>query len=120
MKSSLKKRRVRFFVQDGCLVHEVTSDEADGRNYVHRCDRAAFETVAHALAETPAEGGGTTMTEIARREGIPFTRVNVGLEFLKARGLAEVRHRRCYPGSVEVYLDAMIEFYALADALKPD
>jgi hypothetical protein len=39
--------------------------------------------------------------------------VNVALEFLKERGLVEVRHRRCYPASPDVYLDAMVEYLAL-------
>lgn len=115
MKTNLRKRDVRFFVQDGCLVREVTSDAADGRNYSHRCDKATFEVVAHAIAETPADGDGTTLTILARQESLPYTQVNVTLEFLKERGIVDVRHRRCYPGTREVYLDAMVEWHALAE-----
>ncbi len=119
MKTNLRKRDVRFFVQDGCLVREVTSDAADGRNYSHRCDLKTFETVAHAIAETPAQGDGTTLTIIARQESLPYTQVNVTLEFLKERGIVDVRHRRGYPGTREVYLDAMVEWHALAEEPKP-
>lgn len=115
MKTNLRQRNVRFSVQDRCLVREVTSD-ADGRNYSHRCDKATFEAVAHAIAETPADGDGTTLTIIARQECLPYTQVNVTLEFLKERGIVDVRHRRCYPGTRQVHLDAMVEWHALADA----
>jgi predicted transcriptional regulator len=59
------------------------------------------------------------MTRIARQEGLAFTQVNVALEFLKERGIVDVRHRRCYPGTRDVHLDAMIEFHALAEERKP-
>ena len=111
----LKNRDVRFHIEDGCLVRTVVSDASDGRTYTHRCDKATFETVAYAIQETPAEGDGTTLLRIARRENLPFTQVNVALEFLKERGIVDVRHRRCYPGTRDVHLDAMIEFLALAE-----
>jgi hypothetical protein len=111
----LNNRDVRFTHEDGCLVRTVTSDITDGRTYHHRCDRAMFEKVAWAIAETPAEGVGTTLAIIAKAERIPFTQANVALEFLKKRGLVEVRHRRCYPATADVHLDAMIEFHALAE-----
>jgi len=119
MKTNLRKRDVRFFIQDGCLVRVVTSDAADGRNYSHRCEKQTFEAVAHAIAETPAQGDGTSLMLLARQENLPYTQVNVTLEFLKERGIVDVRHRRCYPGTREVYLDAMVEWHALAENGKP-
>jgi hypothetical protein len=113
--SKLKNRAVRFIVEDGCLVRTVTSDAGDGRGYTHRCDKAVFETVAHAMDEVPPEGEGTTLTEIVRQEKLPYTQVNVALEFLKERGIVEVRHRRCYPASPAVHLDAMVEYHALRE-----
>jgi hypothetical protein len=74
--------------------------------------------VAHAVEETPAEGQGTSLIDVVGREDLPFTQVNVALEFLKERGLVEVRHRRCYPATRHVHLDAMVEFHALAEACK--
>jgi hypothetical protein len=110
-----RHRDIRFFVQDGCLVRTVTG----GRSYTHRCPKQAFEIVAHAIDETPVEGEGTTLELLGRQEDLAFTQVNVALEFLKERGIVAVRHRRCYPGTHSVHLDAMVEFYALAEEPKP-
>ena len=119
MRTSLKKRSVVFFVQDGCLVRIVAGNAGDDRTYTHRCAKQAFETVAHALAETPMNGDGITLTALARQEKLPFTQVNVALEFLKERGLVVVRHRRCYPATQgDLYLDAMVEYHALAEGDK--
>ncbi|MBI1374078.1 MAG: hypothetical protein GC159_15265 [Phycisphaera sp.] len=114
MRTNLANRDVRFYIEDGCLVRTVVGDHADGRSYTHRCTKAVFETVAHAISETPASGEGTTLTLIARQENLPYTQVNVALEFLKERSVVDVRHRRCYPATKDVYLDAMVEFHALA------
>ena len=111
MRTNLKNRTVQFRFEDGCLVRTVASN--DGRTYTHRCGKDAFETVAHAMTETPAEGEGTTLTCLARRETVAYTQVNVALEFMKERGLVDVRHRRCYPATRDVYLDAMVEWHAL-------
>ena len=113
MRTNLHNREVTFRVEDGCLVRTVAG--SDGRTYTHRCAKEAFETVAHAMSETPAEGDGTTLTILARRETLAFTQVNVALEFLKDRGIVDVRHRRCYPATRDVYLDALVEFHALAE-----
>ena len=119
MKTNIRKRDVRFTVQDGCLVRTVAGDAGDGRTYTHRCAKAVFETVGWAVEELPREGGGTTLMMIARQENLPFTQVNVALEFMKERGLVDVRHRRCYPATRDVYLDAMVEYHALAEEPKP-
>ena len=118
MRTSLQHRSVVFFVQDGCLVRIVAGKGGDDRTYTHRCAKQAFETVAHAIAETPREGDGTSLACIVRQEKLPFTQVNVALEFFKERGLVHVRHRRCFPASMDVYLDAMVEYHALADGDK--
>ena len=126
MRNNLQDRVVLFAIEDGCLVRTVvggdgpaSSSPANVRTYTHRCTKEAFETVAHAIAETPAQGEGTSLAQVARREKLPFTQVNVAIEFLKGRGLIDVRHRRSYPATRDVYLDAMIEFYALAEEPKP-
>ena len=119
MRTKLQNRDVQFRFEDGCLVRTVVEGGADGRTYTHRCGKEAFETVAHAINETPAEGEGTTLTVLARHENVAYTQVNVALEFLKERGLVDVRHRRCYPATRDVYLDAMVEFHALAEEPKP-
>lgn len=117
MASRHQQRDVRFEARDGYLVRTVSFP--DGREYQHRCPLAAYEQVAHAVEETPAEGEGTVLEAIARTERLPFTQANVALEFLKERGLVEVRHRRCYPASQSVHLDAMVEFHALREEPKP-
>jgi hypothetical protein len=111
-------RRNRFYVEDGHLVREVA--EAEGfPGYIHRCTKQVLETVAHVISETPTEGEGTTMMQIADDEKLAYSQVNVALEFLKDRGIVEVRHRRCYPGTADPHLDALTEFHALAAEPKP-
>src|SRR5258705_162489 len=65
------------------------------------------------------QGEGTTMMRIEDDEKLAYSQVNVALEFLKDRGIVEVRHRRCYPGTDDPHLDALTEFYALAAEPKP-
>ncbi len=119
MKTNFRQRDERFEFTDGCLVRTVTDAAPEaggtGKAYQHRCTRKVFETVAHAINETPADGDGTCQVEIVRREGLPYSQVNVALEFLKERGVVEVRHRRCYPASTTSFEDAMIEFLALGE-----
>lgn len=89
MRRNLRNRDVAFRHEDGCLVRTVTG--AGGRTYTHRCSLKVFERAAWALQETPAEGEGTTLEIISRRENLAFTQVNVALEFMKERGLVDVR-----------------------------
>ncbi len=119
MKTNIRQRHVRFFHEDGCLVRIVTAGAGDGRTYTHRCTQQTFETVAHAMGEIPRGGEGTTLMSLARRDNLAFTQVNVALEFLKERGIVDVRHRRCYPATESVHLDALVEFHALAEEPKP-
>jgi hypothetical protein len=107
---------VRYQVLDRHLVRTVTFP--DGRTYTHRCPQASYETVAHAVAETSVDGDGATLELLSQTEDLAFTQVNVALEFLKERGLVDVRHRRCYPATTDVYLDAMVEYHALRE--EPD
>ena len=113
MNDHLRQRDVRYYYGDGDLVRTVTG--TGGRSYTHRCSKASFEKVAHAVEETPAEGEGTSLIDVVGREDLPFTQVNVALEFLKERGLVDIRHRRCYPATRHTHLDAMVEFHALAE-----
>jgi hypothetical protein len=109
-----ENRTVTYRVQDGHLVRRTTPGNG-GPPYEHRCELATYEAVAHAVEETPAEGQGTTLTKIAQAERLPYSQANVALEFLKERGLVEVPHRRSYPATNSVHLDAMVEFHALAE-----
>ena len=120
MRTRIRQRNVRYVVQDGCLVRTVTAGGGDSRAYCHRCTKATLETVAHAIEETPFEGEGTSGELIVRQEDLPFTPVHVAMGFLKERGVVEVRHRRCYPATTDAYLDAMIEYHALAEEPRQD
>ena len=86
---------------------------ARGRPYQHRCPLASFEQVTHAIDEVGDEG--FTLETLVEREGPPFTQVAVALALLKERGIIETRYRRNYPATGCVHLDAMTEYWALAE-----
>lgn len=118
MRRSIRDRQITFTHQDGCLVRTVAvAPNANGavRTYTHRCELAVFEQVAWVLAETPAEGAGVAINEIAAAENLPHTQVDVTLAFLHERGIIDRRHRRNYPATSAVHLDAMIEWHALRE-----
>ena len=116
MKSNIRDRDVSFEALDGCLVRTVRGK--DGRAYAHRCAQEVYRSVAHAVQETPPQGEGITAMQIARVEKLPFTQVNVALEFMKERGVVTVRGRRSYPGSAIAFEDAMIEYHTLAQHMR--
>ncbi len=116
MRRNIRDRQITFNHQDGCLVRTVTGD--DGRNYTHRCELEVFEKVAYAMEETLSEGEGTTMPVIVAAEDLPFTQVDVALAFLHERGIIDRRHRRNYPATTSVHLDAMVEWHALRGERK--
>jgi predicted Rossmann fold nucleotide-binding protein DprA/Smf involved in DNA uptake len=105
------ERTETFEVLDDHLIRKVVP--ARGRPYEHRCPRASFEQIAHAIDELGDEG--FTLESLVEREGLPFTQVAVALAFLKERGMIETRYRRNYPATDSVHLDAMTEFWALAE-----
>ena len=106
-----RKRDETFTVLDGHLVRAVAP--ARGRLYRHRCPLVTFERVAHAVDE--AGGDGFTLETLVECEGLPFTPVSVALAFMKERGCVTTRYRRNHAATDCVYLDAMTEFYALAE-----
>lgn len=112
-----RKRAYQYLVQDGHLIRSVAGD-GGGSTYTHRCKMATFEAVAHAIAEMDAEWPGVTVRHIVATEKLPFTQVHIAMEFLKERGIVEVRYRRYFPASSDVHLDAMVEFHALAERCK--
>ena len=100
-----------FEVADDHLIRKVVPRH--GEPYEHRCPRKAFEQVAHAVDELASEG--FTLESLVKHEDLPFTQVAVALAFLKERGIVETRYRRNYAATDSVHLDAMTEFYALAE-----
>lgn len=103
-------RNEAFEVADDHLVRKVAPRR--GEPYEHRCPRASFEQVAHAVDELASEG--FTLESLVQREDLPFTQVAVALAFLKERGIVETRYRRNYAATDGVHLDAMTEYFALA------
>ena len=105
------ERNETFEVEDGYLIRKVVLRR--GEPYEHRCSRASFEQVAHAIEEL---GDQTfTLEALVQREDLPFTQVAVALGFLKERGIVETRYRRNYAATDSIHLDAMTEYYALAE-----
>ena len=106
-----RERDETFELGDDHLVRKVVP--VRGKPYEHRCPRASFEQIAHAADEIgPA---GFTLETLVEHEGLPFTQVAVALAFLKERGIIETRYRRSYPATDCVHLDAMTEYWALAE-----
>src|ERR1700733_5142483 len=102
------RRTLKFFRQFNRLVRSVL--QHDGRPYAHSCEVAVFRRVLHAIEEATEP---TTLMEIAETHELPYTQVNVAMEFLKDRGLLEVLRRRSVSASTTLFEDGMTEFYAL-------
>lgn len=98
-------------VLDGHLIRKVIPRR--GRPYEHRCGRDSFEQVAHAVEELGAEG--FTLNTLVKREDLPFGQVAVALACMKERGIIDTRYRRNYAATGAVHLDAMTEYFALAE-----
>ncbi len=111
-----RERSETFEVFDDHLIRKVVP--ARGQPYEHRCPRASFEQIAHA-AEELGERGFTleSLVDYERRAGrdVTFTNVAVALAFLRERSILEVRYRRNYAATASVHLDAMTEYWALAE-----
>jgi len=104
-------RAETFEVEDDHLIRRVIPRR--GKPYEHRCPRKAFEQVAFAIDESGNEA--FTLESLVQREDLPFTQVAVALAFLKERGIVTTRYRRNYAATTCAHLDAMTEFFALAE-----
>ncbi|MCI0364928.1 MAG: hypothetical protein L0219_13705 [Phycisphaerales bacterium] len=101
-----------FTVTENILIRAVTP--ARGTPYQHTCDNDVFESVAHAIDEL--NGASFTYEEIRQSIQAPFSQVAVAVAFLRERGcIVPAQRRRSVAATNDVYLDAMIEFYALAE-----
>ena len=100
-----------FEVGDDHLIRKVVP--VRGKPYEHRCRRASFELIAHAVEDLGATD--FTLETLVEHEDLPFTQVAVALAFLKERGIIEMRYRRSYAATDSVHLDAMTEYWALAE-----
>ncbi len=111
-----RQRMETFDALDGHLVRKVVPRR--GKPYEHRCPLASFEQIAHA-AEGFGEDGFTLET-IVEHEDLPWSQVAVALAFLRERGILDVRYRRNYAATSCAHLDAMTEYWALAEKEHPD
>ncbi len=100
-----------FEVADNHLIRKVVPRH--GEPYKHRCPKASFEQVAHAVDELASEG--FTLESLVKHEDLPFTQVAVALAFLKERGIVDTRYRRSFAATRSAHLDAMTEYFALAE-----
>ncbi|MBP9032297.1 MAG: hypothetical protein KBG29_00290 [Pseudomonadales bacterium] len=116
MAATISQREETFEVLGHHLVRKVVP--VRGQPYEHRCPRAAFEQIAHAADEL-GETGFTleALVTYERNAGrdVTFTNVAVALAFLRERSILDVRYRRNYAATCSVHLDAMTEFFALAE-----
>jgi hypothetical protein len=106
------KRDETFEVLDGHLVRKVVPRR--GKPYDHRCPVAALDRIAQAIDELGDEP--FTLETIFLSEEVPWTQVAVAVAFLKERGIIDTRSRKNYAATtVGVHLDAMTEYFALAE-----
>ena len=84
-----------------------------GNPYTHRCPRRSFEQITHAIDEL---GDRTfTLESLAAAEGLPKTQVATALAFLKDIGVIRVLGHTKRAAVDCVHLEAMVEYYALAE-----
>ena len=93
MKTNFRQRDERFEFADGCLVRTVT-DGATGKAYQHRCTRKVFETVAHTINETPADGDGFSLAFSLRQSADKIRASQSALRAEGARLAASIDERR--------------------------
>ncbi len=110
------ERNEAFEVVDDHLIRKVVPRR--GEPYEHRCSRTSFEQVAHAAEELGEQG--FTLESLLDYErnadrDVTFTNVAVALAFLRERGILDVRYRRNYAATQCAHLDAMTEYFALAE-----
>jgi len=101
------KRIVTFSREEDRLIRKVVIE--DGRTYAHSCGVEVFREVLYAIESASRS---TTLMELADSKQLPYTQVNVAMEFLKERGLLEVVRRRSVSASPTLFEDGMTEFYA--------
>ena len=107
-----RERDETFEVLDGHLIRKVVP--VRGEPYEHRCPVASLDRVAQAIDELGDEP--FTLETLFCREDIPWTQVAVAVAFLKERGIVDTHHRRNYAATTTgVHLDAMTEYFALAE-----
>ncbi len=106
---TMPTRIERFCVENNQLVYSVTPTR--GRPYTIRCPVNVFEEIALAVEETDAKGFAAA--ELAERSKATWVQTCAVLAFLHELGFINRQRRRYYRAIGYLYLEAMIEFYAL-------
>ena len=94
----------------GMLVRSVVPRR--GKPYEHRCPLDTLKAVSHRFDE---HCEGDTVETMAESLDVPMTQVATALAFLLERGIVTVEHRRNFPATIDVHLDAMTEYHALRE-----
>jgi len=100
-----------FAVEDDHLIRRVVPRR--GEPYEHRCPQKTFEQVALTIDEM--RNAAFTLRLLVEREDLPFTQVAVTLAFLRERSIIATRYRQNHAATDGVHLDAMTEYFALAE-----
>lgn len=106
-----ERRDITYEVSRDRLIRTVTLHRGGG--YQHNCTLEVYGEVAHIVEESAKEG--VTLESIADAHDLPYTQVNVALEFMKERGCLITANRRSYPGTAHLYEDALLEYHALKE-----
>lgn len=110
---SITSRTETFSIDcSGAMVRSVIPRR--GKAYEHRCTLDTLKAVCHRFNE---HGEGDTVETIAKAINVPITQVATALAFMLERGIVTVEHRRNYPATIDVYLDAMTEYHALREKM---
>jgi hypothetical protein len=107
-----------FSVESGHLVYHAEPARAGGKPYTRRCLLKVLEEVACAIEEAGA--AGISNSGLVGKVGLPGSQVNVAVGLLKDRGLVtRIFGRRLVSASVDLYIDALIEYHALEAGAEP-
>lgn len=103
-----------FAVDDGYLV--MTALPRSGKRYRHTCSMANFQKVAEEVGAAGPDG--LTRDALQERTQVPWSQIQVAINFLDERSIVEHKGRRgrlIAPGTADLLLDALTEYHALRE-----
>ena len=106
----MARRQLTFMLQRDRLLHQVCL--ADDRRYRHTCTLGVFKEVAGYADEYPQEALATQ--SLARQLNLPFSQVQVALDFPAEYGLTVRAGRKWHPQAPCLYEEAIAHFYSLS------
>lgn len=108
-------REEDWTIVDGLLLHRVQPKR--GRPYEHTCLLDTYEAMAHEIDLRGEES--FTCEEIREKVDAPHSQASVAWSFMIEMGvIVRTLRRRHIRATADVYLDAMIEWHALAEKKK--